>query len=293
MSFPYRDETRELNDATRKAIGGSFISILDGVTHYELSNPQTDNTVVFVHGFSVPSFIFDPTFEFLTQSGFRVLRYDLFGRGYSDRPRTRYKMDLFIKQLYDLLDALRFTSPVNLIGLSMGGPITATFTAHYPERVRSLTLIDPSGARPVSLTPMLRLAKLPLVAETVFGLMGTEAMVRSASKDFYDPKLVDQFIEKFRVQMQYKGFKRALLSSIRNNMLNSFVKSYERVGSMDLPVQMYWGRDDATVPFEHSNDLRAAIPNMEFHVIEDCGHIPHYEKPDEFNPILLDFLRKV
>lgn len=290
MSFPYRDETEELNDSTRNAFDGSFISLPNGITHYELANPQAENTIVLIHGFSVPSFIFDPTFRFLTESGFRVLRYDLFGRGFSDRPRTRYNIDLFIKQLYDLLDALRFTSPVNLIGLSMGGPVSATFTARHPERVKSLTLIDPSGARPVSLTPMLRLAKVPIVAETVFGLMGTDGMVRSAGRDFYDPRLVDHFIGKYRVQMQYKGFKRALLSSIRNNMLGSFVKSYKQVGKLDKPVQLFWGRDDATVPFEHSNDLRAAMPNIEFHVFENCGHIPHYEKPDEVNPILLNFL---
>lgn len=292
MSFPFQDETKSLNDATRTDIGGTYISLPNGVTHYELSNPDAENTVVLVHGFSVPSFIFDPTFKFLTESGFRVLRYDLFGRGLSDRPRTRYNPDLLDKQLSDLLDALRFTSPINLIGLSMGGPVTATFTARHPERVKSLALIDPSGARPVSLTPMLRLAKIPIVAETVFGWMGTEGMVRSAGRDFYDPKLVDHFIGKYVVQMQYKGFKRALLSSIRNNMLDSFVNAYEQVGKTDVPVQLFWGRDDATVPFEHSNDLRAAIPNVEFHVIEDCGHIPHYEKPDEVNPILLEFLNK-
>jgi len=291
MAFPYQDEIKTLNDVTRNEIGGSFISLPNGVTHYELSNPDVENTVVLVHGFSVPSFIFDPTFKFLTDSGFRVLRYDLFGRGFSDRPHTRYNIDIFDKQLSDLLDALRFISPVNLIGLSMGGPLTATFTARHPERVKSLTLIDPSGARPVSLTPMLKLAKIPIVAEAVFGWMGTGGMLKSAGKDFYDPKLVDHFIGKYKVQMQYKGFKRALLSSIRNNMLDSFVNAYEQVGKMDLPVQLFWGRDDGTVPFEHSNDLRAAIPNVEFHVIEDCGHIPHYEKSDEVNPILLEFLK--
>jgi len=292
MSFLYRDEIKELNEATRKTIGGSFIALPGGVTHYELSNEQEENTVVLVHGFSVPSFIFDPLFKFLTESGFRVLRYDQFGRGFSDKPRTRYNIDLFDKQLYDLLDALRLTSLVSLIGLSMGGPVAATFTARHPERVKSLTLFDPSGVRSVSLTPILKLAKMPFVAETVFGLVGTEKMIEVAGKDFYDPKLVNLFIDRYSVQMQYKGFKRALLSSVRNNMLDTFVNSYERVGKMDVPVQLFWGREDGTVPFEHSNDLRALMPNAEFHAIENCGHVPFYEKPDEVNPILLRFLRK-
>ena len=291
MPFPFF-ETKQLDEQTRRSADGSFVPLPNGITHYELSNPDNEETVVFVHGFSVPYFIFDPTFEFLTRMGFRVLRYDLFGRGLSDRPRTRYNIDFFIDQLYDLLDALRFTRPVNLIGLSMGGPITGTFTTRFPERVKSLTLIDPAGVKPVSLTPMLKAMKLPVVAEAIFGLIGSEAMVKGAVKDFYDPELVGMFMDRYKVQMQYKGFKRAILSSIRNDMLGCFVESYKSVNSLKVPVLLFWGRNDRTVPFEYSDDLRVILPNAEFHVIEDCGHIPHYEKSYEFNPILLEFLRR-
>ena len=89
MSFSFRDETRELNELTRKEASGSFVQLTSGVTHYELSNPEVNETVVLVHGFSVPYFIYDPTFAFLTQAGLRVLRYDLFGRGFSDRQTSR------------------------------------------------------------------------------------------------------------------------------------------------------------------------------------------------------------
>lgn len=100
-----------------------------------------------VHGFSVPQFIFEPTFTFLTEQGFRVLRYDLYGRGFSDRPDKRYDIDLYVGQLANLLDALEIREPVSLVGLSMGGPITATFTVRFPQRVRKLVLIDPVGAK--------------------------------------------------------------------------------------------------------------------------------------------------
>lgn len=291
MPFPLF-ESKRLDDEARKTAGGSFVQLPDGATHYELSNPDSEQTVVLVHGFSVPYFIFDPTFDFLTQNGYRTLRYDLFGRGFSDRPHVRYNIDLFVPQLLGLLDALRFTRPVSLIGLSMGGPITATFTARHPERVKSLTLIDPAGVRPVSLTPTLKAMKLPGIAEAVFGLVGSDSLLKSAAKDFFDPEMVGMFLDKYKVQMQYKGFKRAILSSIRNNMLGSFMESYKSVGKMDKPVSIFWGRNDMTVPFEHSHDLREAMPNAEFHVIEECGHIPHYEKPDVFNPILLEFLKR-
>ncbi len=90
------------------ARSGSFVALSDGCTHYELGGPQDGRPVALVHGFSVPYFIWDPTFRFLADSGFRVLRYDLFGRGFSDRPHLRYDIDLFCKQLRELLDILGF-----------------------------------------------------------------------------------------------------------------------------------------------------------------------------------------
>jgi pimeloyl-ACP methyl ester carboxylesterase len=264
----------------------------DGVTHYELSNPENENTVILVHGFSVPYFIYDSTFEFLTGCGFRVVRYDLFGRGFSDRPDTRYNIDLFVKQLRDLLEALRFTRPVSLIGLSTGGPNTAAFTARFPEQVNKLVLIDPIGAKILALARILKVAAMPMVGEAIISLFRSEGMVKNIASDLLDRELVGHFRDRYIAQMQYMGFKRGILSTIRNGMLDSFLEIYERVGKTDKPVLLFWGRNDPTVPFKHSDILRAAMPNLEFHVIENCGHIPHYEKPEEVNPILLDFLRK-
>jgi len=287
-----RGENKELNDETRQSAVGSFAQLPNGFTHYELGGNESGEAVVLIHGFSVPYFIYDPTFDFLTQSGFRVLRYDLFGRGFSDRPHTNYNLDLFVNQLADLLNALRFTQPVNLIGLSMGGVIASAFTVRYPERVNKLTLIDPAGTKSIALTPMLKAVKIPLVAEAVLSLAGSEALVQSNAKDLFDPALVEHFKAEYKIQMQYKGFMRAILSTIRSGMLDSFIDVYQALGKTDKAVLLFWGRNDRTVPFEHSEILGAAVPAIEFHIIENCGHIPHYEKPDLVNPILLKFLRQ-
>lgn len=292
MSFSYRDETKELDELTRKEVSGSFIQLSDGFTHYELSNPDAEKTIVLVHGFSVPYFIYDPTFEFLTQQGFRVTRYDLFGRGFSDRPDTRYDLDLFTRQLGDLLDALRFMRPVTLVGLSTGGPITAAFTARHPERVNKLVLIDPVGAKPLPFARILKIASAPMVGERIIGWIGINGMYKIIASDFHDRRLVEEFQSRYILQMNYKGFKRAILSTLRSHMLDPFLEDYQRVSKLGKPVLLFWGRNDPTVPFHHSDELRKAMPNIEFHVIENCGHIPHYEKPEEVNPILLDFLRK-
>ncbi len=289
MPFPYLDETKALNESTRKEADGSFIQLSDGVTHYQLSGDENGIPVVLVHGFSVPYFIYDPTFEFLSKQNFRVLRYDLFGRGFSDRPKIQYNIQLFVKQLKELLEALNFKD-INLVGLSMGGPITAKFVEEYPQVVSKHILIDPAGAKAIPFSSLRRLAQIPMLGELVLGLFGSGSMVKSVASDLFTAELVEKFQAQYKIQMQYQGFKRAILSTIRNGMLDDFLELYKRIGKLEKPTLLFWGKQDATVPFEHSELILQAIPHTEFHVIENCGHIPHYEKPEEVNPILLKFL---
>jgi pimeloyl-ACP methyl ester carboxylesterase len=291
MPFPYLDEIKELDETARQQAGGSFIALTDGVTHYELGGPEDGKPVVLVHGFSTPYFIFDNTFEFLVNSGFRVLRYDLFGRGYSDRPRVDYNIHLFVRQLKNLVDALGLKQ-INLAGLSMGGAITASFISEYPEYVNKYVLIDPAGAKQVSLPWFLEALKMPVVGELALGLLGSASMLKGIASDMFDPESVKHFQAQYKVQMQYKGFKRAILSTMRNEMLESFYETYVRVGNLQKPTLLFWGMNDTTVPFEYSKTILKAMPHAKFHAIENCGHIPHYEKPEIVNPILLEFLSK-
>lgn len=268
----------------------SFASLSAGYTHYELSGATDAEVVVLVHGFSVPSFIWDPTYRMLTEAGFRVLRYDLFGRGYSDRPKTRYDIDLFVRQLADLLDALDIKEPINLCGLSMGGPITATFTTRFPEHVKNLILFDPAGTRAIQLSQTIKSGLLTGVGELFFSLFGNRMLLNSIATDFYEPKQLKAFLARYREQMQYRGFRRAILSTVREGMLGNFSSTYAGIGQQKKPVLLIWGRKDQTVPYKHSQRLLELIPQVEFHTIEKAGHLPHYERPEIVDPILLNFL---
>jgi pimeloyl-ACP methyl ester carboxylesterase len=291
MPFPFPGETKELNESTRNEAEGAFISLADGVTHYELGGPQNGNPVVLVHGFSTPYFIFDTPFEFLVNSGFRVLRYDLLGRGYSDRPHVDYNIHLFVRQLKDLLDTLEFRK-INLIGLSMGGPITASFISRFPEYVDKHVLIDPAGVKRISISGLITARMSSILGNLALGLLGSRNMVTNIASDFFDPESVEFFQTRYEIQMQYKGFKYAILSTLRNNMLESFYETYAQIGKLKKPTLLLWGKNDTTTPFENSKLILEALPHAEFHIVENCGHIPHHEKPEIVNPILLEFLSK-
>ena len=287
--FIYRDETRALDETARAAAGGSFVDLPDGCTHYELGGPADGRPVGLVHGFSVPGFIWDGTFETLCSAGRRVLRYDLFGRGYTDRPHTRYDLDLFIRQLADLLDALHLPD-VDLVGLSMGGVVAAGFTVKYPARVRRLALIDPIGTQPMPLNALYRAALLPGISELALGLIGTERMVAGLASDFFDPTEVEHFRARYREQMAFRGFKRAIISTLRNKVVDGSPDTYRRLGQLQTPVLLLWGRHDATLPFAQSRSIIELVPRARFQIVEGAGHIPNVEQPEATHALLLAFL---
>lgn len=290
FEFPMRGETKQLTDETRANLPGSFTSLPDGVVHYELAGPEDAPVVVLVHGFSVPYFIWDPTFETLVEAGYRVLRYDLYGRGYSDRPHARYDTVLFYRQLDSLLNKLGIETCRAVFGLSMGGVIAAEFAIQQPERLEKLVLVDPAGFRldyPVGYKILL----VPLVGDLIFSLIGEETLKSSMADDFYDPRLVEAFLEAYKPQMAYKGFKRAILSTIRTGITENGMDVYRKLGQMDAPpVLLLWGEEDQTVPFKFNKVLVSLVPRIQFHPIKNSGHIPHYEDADEVNPIFLEFL---
>ncbi|MGE5465173.1 MAG: alpha/beta fold hydrolase, partial [Syntrophothermus sp.] len=189
------------------------------------------------------------------------------------------------------LDALNITRPVSLVGLSMGGPITATFTARHPDRVAKLVLIDPAGARTLFLSRLLKAVAAPGIGETLLDLAGNGGIIKTVAADIFNRELVEHFMERYMVQVQYKGFRNAILSTVRNRVIDSCIDTYRQVGALNKPVLLIWGRHDTTVPLRHSDDLRKVMPKLEFHIVEDASHIPHYEKSDETNAILLEFLR--
>src|SRR5690242_1237104 len=137
-------EHKTLDAAARAGATGKFVQIQDGVTQYDLAGADSARTIVLLCGATVPYYIWDSTATALVANGFRVLRYNYFGRGLSDRPNLRYDLATYDRQLTELLDTLHVRGQVDVAGLSMGGPIAANFADRHPERVRTLVLVDPA-----------------------------------------------------------------------------------------------------------------------------------------------------
>lgn len=112
---------RPMNERARGDAPGAFAQLSAGNTHYQWHGPRSTRILVLVHGLSSPSWVFDGLIRGLLAMRYRVLSYDLYGRGFSDRPRDNQTLEFHARQLGELLDAVGVQVPVTLMGYSMGG----------------------------------------------------------------------------------------------------------------------------------------------------------------------------
>lgn len=275
-----------LDAAARQQAPGAFVRLGDGVTHYQVAGPADGRVVVLVHGFSVPAYIWDPTFKALRDAGYRVIRYDLFGRGLSDRPDAAYDGAFYDRQLNELLAALKVDGKVDLFGLSFGGYVTAHYASTHPQRVRTLNLVDPSNAAP-TLTWQF---STPLLGRYLFQTGAVPGMADNQNSDFLHPEQFPGWAERYRPQMQYHGFGRALYRSRLALAREDFDAIYAAIARNGTPVHLVWGKQDPTIPVAQAQRIRQAIPGVEYREIDQAGHLPQMEQAAIFNHDMLTYL---
>lgn len=282
---------QDLTAHTRDGLPGDFVELAAGVTHYEVRGGTDGQTVVLIHGNAAPLATWDHTVEDVCGAGFRVLRYDLFGHGFSDRPKLRrYNRDLYTTQLAGLLDALGILDPILVVGTSQGGSIGACFASKYPGRVRKLALLSPfvddfEGSRGFTA----RLVKTPFVGELMLQLVkdrklgDLSAAVLSADRR---AALESRVAEQYR----FRGKRRAILANWRGDALEDATSCYESVGGQGIPTLLTWGALDKSLSGDSMRRLRDLLPAIEYHEFDGAAHLAHYEFPDLVNPPLVRFL---
>lgn len=291
FSFIQADmETTELDDKERQTLNLDFVELEHGQVHYTLQGDPQSDTIVLVHGFSTPSYLWDKNIEALLAEGYRVLRFDLYGRGFSARPDIDYTIDLFVEQLSQITSTLNIKQPFHLAGLSMGGPITTRFAHQHPEKVKSLSLLAPLVFTPESRD--LTLVRLPVIGEYLAAVVMMPKIKNGIERSAFDPASYPEWYENMAQHIHYKGYRRALLSSARHLAGKSFTKDYQKLGQTPIPVQLIWGKEDRVVSYEQSKIIREALPSLQFHSLEKTGHLPQIEQAQEVNKLLTRFLTR-
>ena len=267
--------------------GADFIELSEGFTYYRMTaRDQCDTPDVLVHGFSVPSYIWEPTYDFLASKGRCVIMLDLYGRGFSDNPDVAYTDTLFATQVLELLDALGVERAA-FFGLSNGGRVVSQIAGLAPDRVTRLVYVASSGFRDVT-----RAVDTSVSQQEIDELIGKYPELPAGQlSDFKDPTNFQDWDDKYAELLVHKGFARALISTRKNHDSEELDRIHASLQTSDIPVTTIWGDSDTVVVYAGFADkIERLLPKRQEFFIKDSGHLPHMENPSRFKAILSDVL---
>ncbi|KAK5076023.1 hypothetical protein LTR51_001702 [Lithohypha guttulata] len=130
--------------------GGRAVRSPFGTLQVYEFGPEDGRKVLCVHGISTPCVAIGGLAHALVDKGCRVMMFDLPGRGYSDAPvDLDHDIRLYMSAILVVLSSSKLAwtgqNGFSLVGYSLGGGISASFTSYFPEMIRDLVLIAPAG----------------------------------------------------------------------------------------------------------------------------------------------------
>lgn len=274
----------------RREATGDFADLSGGLTYYEWRGPSRGPVVVCVHGLTAPSYVWTPLAEMLALKGFRVLTYDLFGRGLSDRAPGAQDSAFFVRQLQELLDDQGVRSHVTLMGYSMGGAIATAYAARHPAAVDKLVLLAPVG-----LGHRLRgfqefCQRLPVLGDALMLVFGGMSHRAGIDRKLPAPAAVPDIARRLRGEMNLRGTLPAVLSSQRRMLAESREEDHRQFFRTGLPVLAIWGEEDAIIPLAALGRLTQLNRRVRQVSLPGAGHALPYTHPRQIMTALSDFL---
>ena len=247
-----------------------------------------------VHGFSTPSFVWNGLLDGLLNEGFSILVYDHYGRGFSERPRTKYSLDFYVETLKELIAHQNIDEKIHLVGYSMGGPIIGGFADKYSDQVKSLSFIAPAGFGKVQ-TSIPFFMKIPGVIEWAMHVLADRfygSAISSETTHSNDPLSINEkeFQQLFSIQMQFKGFRESLASTMRNFNLFDAREMFEKVAAKNIPSIAIWGDNDGIVSYKGAETYSEIFQEGKVITIEDGTHDITYRQPSDVLEAIKIFL---
>lgn len=291
FAFQYYNEDTADFDEARKRSTEQYLNSEGGSTRYQVFGDEDDPSVVLVHSFNGFLESWSPNIESLTRAGYRVVAYDLWGRGLSDRPRADLDLPAFRKQLNAIIDHAG-AKTVHLVGSSFGCVIASDYALHNPSRVEKLVLIAPAGW-PRDGDRTSQLLSIPILGDLVFHYFGEGILKSTVEAYFYDSEAQHWAIDEWQEFARYPGYTRSALSTLRHSPVLDYTEGWPKLGALGKPTLFIWGKQDVSFPFSNTERARALIPHAKIVPVEDAAHWVNVEKPFQVNEAIVSFLAQV
>jgi len=253
-----------------------FITTYGAKIHYVEAGSGAP--VILIHGLADNVAIWDPVIPALA-ARFRVIALDQIGFGRSDKPLLNYRVSTLVDFLDVFLTELKIER-ASLVGNSLGGWVAAAYSLAHPERVERLVLSDAAGYAALTKTMDSRaLRALRVASRDDIRYLGPLAF---HDKRFYQD--VDTaFKERVTAGDSYT------VAQVLDSMIRGDDALDNKLQTLKQPTLVLWGREDKLIPLSFGEQFHREIVDSRLRIIDNCGHMPQLECPNEFSAAVLKF----
>jgi len=260
------------------------IHVNDITLYYELHGPPSAPVLVLNNGIimnAATSWIFQTP---ILSKHYRLLQYDCRGQGQSDHPENPYTMEQHADDLAVLLESLKIDK-AHIAGISYGGEIAQAFCLKYPQTTLSLILIDTVSEVKDDLRLVINSWVDALKAEDPVAFFNN-SVPWNFSSDWIanNQHILEDAKERYKL-LDYQAVQ---------NLCEAFFKVdfTDRLKEINKPTCIIVGELDLLKGINYARIIKKGIPHSELHILPGAGHASCWERPEEFNTVILGFLAK-
>ncbi|SMD37935.1 Pimeloyl-ACP methyl ester carboxylesterase [Reichenbachiella faecimaris] len=254
-------------------------------------------TLLFIHGLAtyLPSWY--KNIDAL-KSEYRCVAIDLPGYGRSTKGNTSNKMSDYADVVLKVIDQLELNNVV-LVGHSMGGQVAGTTVLKSPDQFEKLILLAPAGFETFK-SEQAAWLKTVFTVESVEE--ATEEQIRANwALNFYNLPADVEFMIQDRLKMMeaedFNDYCKSVVGGM-NGMLDEPI--FDQLKNIKQTTLVVYGANDGLIPNQYLNpgltiqmvgeNGAGQIPKATLKFIPECGHFISFDKPEEINEILIEFL---
>ena len=259
----------------------AFATINGLTVHYELiGSPKAKKLIVFSNALGTDFRIWLPLFDELPDD-VSVLLYDLRGHGLSGDDGKAFSIDDLADDLIALVEHLSLRRPI-FCGLSVGGLVAQAVAVKRPELVRKLIVCN-SAARIGDAETWN--ARIETIRKDGLAAISEATMQRWFTPAFHQERAADVAGYRTMLERQDRGAYIRTAEAVRDADYRAGVKD------LKLPALFLAGDQDGSVPAKVVEDTADTVENSAYEVLEQCGHMPSIEQPEQLAALIADFIK--
>jgi 3-oxoadipate enol-lactonase len=251
--------------------------------HYLDENPASQSSVVLLHGLGASCTSWQLQIPPLTQAGFRVIAPDAPGFGKSNYTGGNSSIAAMATRIADFIRALGIPA-YSVVGISMGGTLALQLAFDHPEAIQKMILVNTFARLQVENPRILPYVLLRMILVHTLGLPAQARTVAQRIFPHPDQEFLRQELMKEVAQADVHAYRAAMRALGRFDVRKWLCEIH-------CPTLIITGEADNTVPPPNQDLLARSIPGSRQVYIPQAGHAVTVEKPEQFNPLMLEFLQ--